>query len=506
MPGTLAEGRAPSDLIVVRGLQKRYGGVQALRGAALDVRAGEVHALVGENGAGKSTLARILAGVTRADAGDILLDGVTVSLRSPRDAQRLGIGIVYQELDLFPHLTVAENIVIENHHFPEGWRSHPRRMAAFCRGFLADVGLSCDVGELAGSLSIGQKQLLAIARALSMNARLIILDEPTSALSHEAADRLFTVIRSLTARGVAIIYVSHRMEEILSLSDRATVLRDGVTVATRPTATITADEIIRLMVGRPVDHGARSSRGRRPQVVLAARHLTTRKLRDVSFDLHAGEVLGIAGLMGAGRSALGATLYGMDTLAGGELEVCGRRYAPRDPANAMRQGLGLVPEDRQSQGLMMHMSVRENGTLSVLTAMSRAGFVWSGREAAATDAVFSRVALTCASPDAPVGTLSGGNQQKALLARVILADPDVLFLDDPTRGVDVGAKEDIRRLIDEMTARGKGVLLVSSDLSELLQWCDRILVLADGRLARVYEAREATPELIMAAATRQGAA
>jgi ABC-type sugar transport system ATPase subunit len=491
----------PSPLIAVRNVRKHYGGVQALRDASLDVRAGEIHALIGENGAGKSTLARIMAGISRADAGDILIAGQRVSLTSPRDAQRCGIGIVSQELDVFPHLTAGENIVIGNLRFAEGQTTSPRRIAAFCRPFLEQVGLTCESQEPASSLSIGQKQLLTIARALSMDVRVLILDEPTSALSEDAADRLLWLIASLKAGGAAIVYVSHRMEEVFRVSDRITVLRDGATVATRAASATDADEIIRLMVGRPVDRRARSSRANRGPVVFSARGLKTRKLRGISFELRAGEVLGFAGLVGSGRSALGAVLYGLDAVTGGALEIRGRRYAPTAPANALQQGLGLLPEDRQVQGLMMQMSVRENSTLSVLTRLSRAGFVQRRREAESTDPLFDRLGLKCESPDAPVGTLSGGNQQKALVARVLLADPDVLFLDDPMRGIDVGAKEDIGGLIDELAARGKGVLLVSSELSELLHWCDRILVMREGRLVGVYGASEATPETIMAAAT-----
>lgn len=489
------------DLIVVRNVRKHYDGVRALDGARLAVRAGEVHALVGENGAGKSTLARIIAGVSRPDAGEILIDGLPVAIASPRDAQQHGVGIVYQELDIFPHLTVGENIVIGNLHFPEGWMASPRRIDAFCQPFLRQVGLASPASADAGTLPIGQRQLLAIARALSMNARLLILDEPTSAMSEDGADRLFAVISQLKARGVGIIYVSHRMPEIWRISDRITVLRDGTTVDTRETRATTADEIIRLMVGRPIDHRPETRRVPDGQIILSLRRVSTRKLRDVSFDLHAGEVLGVAGLVGAGRSALGAALYGIDSVQEGQLAIRGRPYVPRDPIHALRRGVGLLPEDRQLQGLMMQMTVRENSTLSVLDALSPGGLLHRRREAEATDRLYRRLGLTCASPDAPVGTLSGGNQQKVLLARILLADPDVLFLDDPTRGVDIGAKDDIRQVIEELAAGGKGIVLVSSELSELLHWCDRILVLRDGRVVGVYPARASTSEAIMTAAT-----
>jgi ABC-type sugar transport system ATPase subunit len=495
---------AADDFISVRNVRKHYDGIHALRGARLDVRAGEIHALVGENGAGKSTLGRVMAGVSRADAGDILIEGLPVSIATPRDAQRCGIGIVYQELDVFPHLTVGENLVIGNLHFGEGWVVSPRQIEDFCRPYLSQVGLTCATGEPTASLSIGQRQLLVIARALSMQARVLILDEPTSALSEDAAERLFTLMASLKVRGTAMVYVSHKMDEVFRLSDRITVLRDGETIGTRDTAATDADEIIRLMVGRPVDRSARRMRADDGRIALSASRLTTAKLRDVSFELGAGEILGIAGLVGAGRSALGAALCGLDPIQGGELRINGRELRPRGPADALRRGLGLLPEDRQRQGLMMHMSVLENGTLSVLPRVSRGGFVSRTREAELVAPLFDRMALRRASADMAVHTLSGGNQQKALLARALLADPDVLFLDDPTRGIDVGAKEDIRRLIDELASRGKGILLVSSELPELLRCCDRILVLRAGRVVGVYSARDATQAAIMTAATGPG--
>ena len=490
-----------NPLISLQNIDKHYAGVHALKKACFELCAGEVHALIGENGAGKSTLARILAGAVGADSGDISIDGQRVSIASPGNALRRGIGIIYQELDLFPHLTVGENIVIGNLRFPEGWAARTRKMEEFSRPFLDQVGLNCSTSELAASLSIGQKQLLAIARALSMSARVLIMDEPSSALSEDAAERLFGLIASLKARGVAIVYVSHKMEEIFRVSDRITVLRDGETIGTCAASATSTDEIIRMMVGRPVGRSRRASRPEQGPSVLSVSALTTRKLRQVSFELHSGEVLGIAGLVGAGRSALGAALFGLDRIESGRLEIRSRPFTPRNPANAMRHGLGLLPEDRKLQGLMMQMSVRENGTFSIASRMSRAGFVQRRRETELMRPLSDRLQLKCASQEVAVGTLSGGTQQKTLLARALLADPDILFLDDPARGIDVGAKEDIYHLIDELAARGKGILLASSELPELLRCSDRILVLNQGRVAGLYDTHEATPELIMAAAT-----
>ena len=476
-------------------ITKRYGGVCALNAASFSLRAGEVHALMGENGAGKSTLARILAGSTPADGGSISLDGAPVRIASPLDAQRLGIGIVYQELDLFPHLTLAENIVIGNLHFPEGQWIAPSRMRAFCAPFLDQVGLHMDPFLPAAALSIGQRQLLVIARALSMDARILLLDEPTSSLFDDAAERLFALIATLKSRGVSIVYVSHKMDEIFRICDRATVLRDGATAGTVEVPHTTPAELIRLMVGRELQlapRGMSSPASRNSEEpLLTASNLCTAKLKNVSFDLYRGEVLGIAGLVGSGRSALGAALTGMDRITSGTLTHAG--------------AIGLLPEDRRLQGLMMRMSVLENATLAVLGRLSRFGWIRRQEEQSELAPVMRRLALTCPSLAAPVSQLSGGNQQKVLLARWLLRNPAILFLDDPTRGIDIAAKQDIYRLIQELAAVGTGLILVSSELPELLRCCDRILVLHEGRLAARFAAAEATQEKIMNAATNVAA-
>jgi ABC-type sugar transport system ATPase subunit len=470
------------ELLHARDVSKHYGGVYALRSANFSLRAGEVHALVGENGAGKSTLARILAGSTRADRGTFELDGRTVPIATPLAAQRLGIGIIYQELDLFPSLSVAENMTIGNLRYPGG------RMDAFCRPFLERAGLDCDLRHPVSSLPIGQRQMLAIARALSMDARIILMDEPTSSLVEDAAERLFRLIGDLQRRGVAIVYVSHKMDEIFRLADRATVLRDGETVGTVEMAATSVEALIRMMVGRELQLAPRAGRTG-GEVALSVQGLTTRKLRDVSFEVRRGEVLGLAGLVGSGRSELGAALYGLDRVRSGAIRA----------AEGVR--IGLLPEDRRREGLMMQMSVAENTTLSVLGRLSRSGFLDPRREAAEIAPLIGRLALDCPSADAPVSLLSGGNQQKVLLARWLLVNPGVLFLDDPTRGIDVGAKQDVYRIVDELAAAGTAILLASSELPELLRLSDRILVLNNGRVAARFAAAEATQERIMAAAT-----
>jgi ribose transport system ATP-binding protein len=490
-----------ASLLSATGINKRFGGAAALTDARFKLERGEVHALMGENGAGKSTLARILAGSVRADSGQIAMDGRGISPANPLDAQRLGIGIIHQELDIFPHLTVGENLVIANLHFAEGRLVDGGAIESFCRPFLRQVGLDIDTRVWADSLSIAQQQLLVVARALSMDCRVLLMDEPTSALSEDAAERLFALIATLKSQGVAIVYVSHKMDEIFRLCDRVTVLRDGETMGTRMVASTGPAELIRMMVGRTVEAApSRWARSTSGPVALSVAHLTTGKLRDVSFDLYRGEVLGVAGLVGAGRSELGAALFGLDRIRQGELKLKGEVFRPRGPAQAQAAGMGLVPEDRKLQGLMLQMSVRENSTLCVLFRLSRWGLIGSAREKDLFNPIAGRLRLKCASPDAAISSLSGGNQQKALLARWIFADLDVLFLDDPARGIDVAAKEDIYRLIQELSASGKSILLVSSELPELMRCCHRIMVLRDGRVSGMFPAHSATQEDIMTAA------
>jgi ribose transport system ATP-binding protein len=500
-----------SEILSIEGVCKHYDGVQALREASFSLAAGEVHALMGENGAGKSTLAKIMAGSVHADAGQIFLDRKQVEIKNPLDAQRLGIAIIYQELDLFPHLTVAENIAIGR---PVKFRDLNR----FAEPFLDPVGLVASPRTMLGSLRAGEKQLVAIARALASNARVLIMDEPTSSLFDDAVERLFRLIASLKQRGVAIVYVSHRMDEIFRICDRTTVLRDGATVGTKTISETTPDELIRMMVGRDLE-----STPRRESVsgsaLLSVSNLTTKKLQNISFELRRGEVLGIAGLVGAGRSEIGAALFGLDPRSMGKIILNGREIRPRSPSEAMKLGIALLPEDRKREGLMMQMSVAENAILgganfslqrrlqtafgpqAKARATSRFGLIDRVAESRALAPIFRTLALKASSNDVRVSTLSGGNQQKVLLARCLLANPSVLFLDDPTRGIDVGAKQEIYAMIDKLKSEGKGIILVSSELPELLRCSDRILVMREGRSAAILDSREATQETIMKSAT-----
>jgi ribose transport system ATP-binding protein len=462
-----------TEILRVEGVRKHYGGVHALRGATFSVLPGEVHALMGENGAGKSTLAKIIAGSVRADAGEISLHG--------------NVGIIYQELDLFPHLTIAENIAI-------GTSIKSRRLNSFAQPFLDQVGLAADPRTMLGTLRTGEMQLVAIARALSSDARILIMDEPTSSLFDDAVERLFRLVTGLKERGVAIVYVSHRMNEIFRICDRATVLRDGLTVGTRVISETSPDELIRMMVGRDLPPASRQIAESGP-VLLTVSNLSTKKLQNISFDLRKGEVLGIAGLVGAGRSEIGAALFGLEPRRSGTIVLNGREIHPRSPAESIKLGIALLPEDRKREGLMMQMSVAENAALG---RFSRYSFLNAAEEAAALDPIFRALSLKTADH---VSMLSGGNQQKVLLARCLLANPDVLFLDDPTRGIDVAAKQEIYAIIDKLKAEGKGIILVSSELPELLRCSDRILVMRLGRATATFTAAAATEEHIMRAAT-----
>jgi ABC-type sugar transport system ATPase subunit len=494
-----------TDLLSLEGVSKHYGNIYALKDASFSLRAGEVHALMGENGAGKSTLARVIAGATRPNAAAIKIDGKHVAIRTPLDAQMLGVGIIYQELDLFQHQTIAENMVVRNPRFHEGAFTSKSRMKAFCLPYLRQVGLDhLDTGRIVSSLSIGEMQLLAVARALSMEARIILMDEPTSSLMDDAVWRLFALIEKLKAASVAIVYVSHKMDEIFRICDRITVLRDGVTIGTRKIGETNIQEVIEMMVGRKVDPSARSYRHVSDSVLMSVSGLTTKKLKGVSFDLYRGEVLGVAGLVGAGRSELGAALFGLDGIQDGTVHLNGREFRPRSAMDAMICGMGLVPGDRKLEGLMMQMSIIENGTMAVLPQMQRFGFIDKKREEREVNAIHTRLALKFTSPTDPVSSLSGGNQQKTLLARWLMLNPDVLFLDDPARGIDVAAKQDIYLMVDELAARGKGVLLVSSELPELLRCCDRILVLNNGKLTATLPG-DTTQERIMTAAMQTDA-
>jgi ABC-type sugar transport system ATPase subunit len=485
-------------ILEARNISKRFEGTQALQGASFSLERGEVHALMGENGAGKSTLSKIFAGVYKPDEGEIFVDGVKVTIDNPLRGQDLGIGMVFQELDLFPQLTVAENMAIANPGARERTIVRNRELGAWCEGYLEQVALRVRPDNLLRDLSIGQIQRVAIARALSMKSRVVLMDEPTSSLTDDGVESLFELIARLKSQGVAFVYVSHKMAEVGRIADRITVLRDGRVVGTKAASELNTDELIAMMAGRKLDRSQRSQRSVSADVLLKVRNLSTNFLSSISFELHAHEVLGVAGLVGAGRSELGAALFGLSKKLEGDVFFDGKSFDPRSPAEAIRRGLCLLPEDRKSEALFPQMSVLENASIAVVQQMRLAR---SGYEAKQVDSLLRDRLAVSAKPDTAISTLSGGNQQKIIFARWLLAEPRVLFLDEPTRGIDVNTKEQMYGIIDDFAAQGKGVILVSSELPELWRCCDRILVLHEGRQAGIVIPEESTQEDVLRLAT-----
>lgn len=499
------------------GIAKRFGGVHALRGVDLTLRAGEVHALLGENGAGKSTLINILSGVVTDYDGQISIDGKPVRFAGPAAAQAAGIATIHQELDLVPALSVAENLVLGREPRTRLRTLDRRAMARAARDWLGPLGADIDPRRPVGSLRVGEQQLVEIAKALSLDARVLIMDEPTAALADAEVRRLMATIRALRDRGVAIVYISHRLEEIEHIADRATVLRNGEVAGTLRPDRADRQRIITLMVGRPAEAlfkagsaGAGVPAPAGPPVLevgdLVVRPRVRRPGRcepaGVSLTVHAGEIVGLAGLMGAGRTELLETLYGAGPPGRrtGLLRLAGHPYAPRGPRRALRAGVGFVPEDRRRSALVLEHPVGRSIVLAALRRLSTAGVVRSGRERDAVRQQVAALAIRTPSSTAPVGALSGGNQQKVVFARHLLTRPRLLLLDEPTRGVDVGAKAEIYRLLRRLADDGMGILLASSELPELTGVCDRIVVLRRGRAVAELPADGCTGEDILTAA------
>jgi len=494
------EAAAPALAAV--GVSKHFGVVRALDDVTLGVRSGEILALVGENGAGKSTLVRIFEGVYRPDQGALTAGGAPQAFRSPSDAHALGIRVIHQEPDIVPDLSIAENLFLGDFRRIHGVFLDRADLARRTREMLAEFGLEKDLGPWirAGDLGPAQRQLMEIMRALRGGLRVLALDEPTSSLTEEEAQRLFRVVRRLRDDGVGVVYISHRMREVRDLADRVAVLRDGRLVAERPTAEFPEAEIVQAMVGRSIadlyERGAR----RRGEAVLSVRDLTTKRVRDVSFDVHSGEVVGLAGLVGAGRSELAEAIFGHDRTLAGSVAVRGRTIRLRSPADAIAAGIGFAPEDRKSQALLLMRSVKDNITLAVPDLISRFDFVDSGAERRIAAEFADRLRIRTPSLDAAVSNLSGGNQQKVVLGRWLARRPKVLILDEPTRGIDVGAKAEIYRLIAELAGEGIALLVISSEMPELLGMADRILVMAGGRLVAELDREAANEERILSLA------
>jgi len=493
----------PAPLLTVHGLEKRYS-VPVLSDFDFELAAGEVHALVGSNGAGKSTFARILCGLVSPDGGRVEFRGRPHAPRSKRDAEAAGVVMVLQELNVIGTLTAAENLFLSRLPHRSGLIDfaglHERARTALARVGLAEL----DPATPAGELGVGQQQLLEIAGALAQDCRLLILDEPTAALTDPEIERLFAYLRELQAAGVGILYISHRMDEIRRIADRVTVLRDGRRIATHCAAETTPAGLVQEMVGHELPERAATGVRAAGEVALQVRHLQTAiGVRDVSFSVHRGEILGLAGLIGSGRTETLRAIYGADPLLAGEIRL-GSSPAPvhfREPADAVRAGVSMVPEDRKQDGLLLSQSIRVNATLASLPLhLKRAGWLDAEAEDRTTSALCERLAVRCASLEQPAGELSGGNQQKIVIGRWLARDGEVFLLDEPTRGIDVAAKDRIYQLLQELAAEQKAIVVVSSDLPELMALCDRIVVLSAGRVAAEFRPGEWTQEKITRAA------
>ncbi len=508
IPSPTAVPDAASSVPVLRleGITKSFPGVKALKGVSFEVREGEVHCLLGENGAGKSTLIKIMSGVHHADTGTMYLDGKPFRLSSPHEARQAGVATIYQELLLFPELTVAENIFM-GHAPTSGWSGMdwPAMRRETAR-LLASLDIhDLDPDAVVGTLSVGNRQRVEILRALSQDARILIMDEPTAALTEHDVQRLFAIVRRLRDRGVGVVYISHRLEEIFVLGDRITVLRDGEHVATRTVAETKPEELIQMMVGRQIDQLFPKETVPIGEPVLEARNLRREpQTLDVSLTVRAGEIVGLAGLVGSGRSELAQVLFGITPATSGEIRVSGKAVKVSSPADARAVGIAYVPEDRATQGLVRPMTVRENFSMAILPRLAKSGFIDFGAEMNLARDGVKRFNVKTHTTEQVVNKLSGGNQQKIVLGKWLATNPRLLILDEPTRGIDVGAKAEIHRLMVELARQGLAILMISSELPEVLGMSDRVLVMREGRLVAEVPRSEATQNRVAAAMMGQG--
>jgi rhamnose transport system ATP-binding protein len=490
-----------SPLLELRGISKSYGGVQAVADVGFGIEPGTVHALVGENGAGKSTLVKIITGVIQPDGGELLIDGEPVSIGDAQTAHRLGIVAMYQEPTVFPDLSVAENVFAGRHPRSRLRTVAWRAMENDAMRILRELGTELGAGTPVRGLGVADRQLLEIAKALSTNARLLIMDEPTAALSPNEVENLFQTVRKLRERGVAVIYISHRLEEVGVLADTVTVLRDGRHIATRPANELAHGEIIRLMVGRSLDALFPKEEAEIGDVVFKASGLARRGIfADVSFELRRGEIVGLAGFVGAGRTEVARSIFGVDPLDGGRIEIEGRPFRPRSPRAALRRGLAYLPEDRLHEGLVQPMTISDNTSMAVLPTLTPTGFLRPRAERRLARRFMEQLSIKATSSAQVVRSLSGGNQQKVVLGKWLAAEPRILILDEPTHGVDVGTKADVHRTISHLATQGLTILLISSELPEILGMSDRVLVMREGRLVAELSRAEATQENVIHAA------
>lgn len=484
-------------LLEMKGIGKTFPGVKALEGVNLTVRAGQVHALLGENGAGKSTLIKILSGAYIKDEGQILWEGQPVEIKSPQDAQRLGISTIYQEFNLAPHLTVAENIFLG--HLPKkglwvDWAQVRKR----ARAILDSLGVALDVDTPTAELSVAEQQLVEIAKALNRQTRILVMDEPSAVLGEKDLEKLFNVVRQLQANGIGIIYISHRLREIFELADQVTVLKDGRYVDTRAVSTVTMDDLVRLMIGRELADVYPKRNVQPGQVLLEVKNIGREGvLRDISFQLRAGEIVGFAGITGSGRTELARIIFGADPYNSGEMWLSGQPYHVTSPADAIRHGVALVTEDRKRQGLLLKLSVTINTTISGLKRLCRGQIIKLKEELHLVQQYIRQLSIKTPGPNFLVVNMSGGNQQKVVLARWLSIGTRLFLLDEPTRGIDVGSKSEIYQIMADLANQGVGILMISSELPEVLGMSDRIMVMREGRIVKELSRAEASEEAIM---------
>jgi ribose transport system ATP-binding protein len=488
--------------ISMQGIHKSFGANQVLTGVDFDLQDGEVHALMGENGAGKSTLMNILIGLHQRDQGTIVIDDQETTFMNPKEAEKCGIAFIHQELNVWPDMTVLDNLFIGKERTSKLGLLNRKEMEVLAEEQFRKLSVTISLSREAGECSVGEKQMIEIAKALMTHAKVIVMDEPTSALTEREIQKLFEVIASLKKEGVSIVYISHRMEEIFAICDRITVMRDGKTVDTKAIPDTNFDEVVRKMVGREITDRYPERKSDPGKVVLEFKNASKKgQFKDVSFSIRSGEIIGFSGLMGSGRTEIMRTLFGLDSLDQGEIWVHGKKVSIRNPNDAMQAGIGFVTEDRKDEGLVLDFSVRDNMVLTNLYSFAPKGLILDKKEQEFVDLLIQRLQIKTESSATLVRNLSGGNQQKVVIAKWIGIGLSVLILDEPTRGVDVGAKREIYQLMNELTERGVAIIMVSSELPEVLGMSDRILVVHEGRISGELTKQEATQENIMTLAT-----
>ena len=491
-------------ILQMKDIDKRFSGVHALKSVSLELREGEVHALMGENGAGKSTLMKVLCGIHKRDGGEIVLFDEPVNFSTIKESQDAGIGIIHQELNMMNHLTVAQNIYIGREPMINGIYIDDKKMEEDAKKLFDRIGVNIDPSAILGSLTVGKQQMVEIAKAVSRNSKILILDEPTAALTQLEVEELFEIMADLKSKGIGMIYISHRMDEINRISDRITVMRDGEYVGTLITKDTTKDEIVHMMVGRVI-YGDKKEQSNVPEdaeVVLEVKNLNRGKeIKNVSFKLRKGEILGFSGLMGSGRTEVARAIYGADPFDSGEVFVNGKKVNIKTPAQAVENGICYLSEDRKRYGLLLDKSVAENSVLSSLDDYIKAGWINDGK--IEKDAIRENAKLKTKTPSVRQLTrnLSGGNQQKVIIARWLLKNSDIFIFDEPTRGIDIGAKSEMYTLMEELAAQGKSVIMISSELAEIQRLSDRVVVMCEGKITGELDIKDATQEKIMAYAT-----